>query len=262
MPISPSSSAHAARQTVAQRLRDLRRDADLTGSELARICGWTHPKTSRIENAKTPPSPDDIRRWCNACGVPDQAPDIVAQSQNAEAMYVEWKRKTAAGLKQLQESYVPLFQATQVFRVYSGTVVPGFLQTEGYVRALLGSISSFHEVPNDVEAAVAARLERSRILHERTKRVLLLVEESVLRHQIGDADAMAAQLGCLLTAGALPTVSLGVIPSARRDRSIWPMETFHMYDDTLVSVELLSARVTVTQPSEITLYLRDRKSVV
>lgn len=29
-----------------------------------------------------------------------------------------------------------------------------------------------------------------------------------------------------------------------------------MYDDTLVSVELVSARVKVTQPSEIALYLK------
>lgn len=31
---------------------------------------------------------------------------------------------------------------------------------------------------------------------------------------------------------------------------------FHVYDDTLVSVELLSAQVNVTQPSEIALHLK------
>lgn len=35
--------------------------------------------------------------------------------------------------------------------------------------------------------------------------------------------------------------SLGVIPRATRERVIWPQETFHVYDDTLVSVELVSA---------------------
>jgi hypothetical protein len=66
---------------------------------------------------------------------------------------------------------------------------------------------------------------------------------------------MAAQLGYLLTAGALPAVSLGIIPSATRERRLWPQEVFHIYDETLVSVELLSARVKVTQPSEVGLYL-------
>ncbi|OEJ21331.1 transcriptional regulator [Streptomyces agglomeratus] len=255
MPISPSSAAQAARENVAQRLRELRADAGITGSELADLCGWTHSKSSRIENARTPPSANDIRLWCRACGADGQAPDIIAQSRNAESMYVEWRRKVRAGLKQLQDSYVPLFKTTKVFRVYSSTLVPGLLQTEGYATGLMSLITAFREIPDDVAQAVAARLERSKILHESGHRFVLLVEETALHHQIGDADAMAAQLGYLLTAGALPAVSLGVIP-ATGQRGIWPMETFHMYDDTLVSVELLSARVTLTQPSEIAMYLK------
>ncbi|KUL35373.1 helix-turn-helix domain-containing protein [Streptomyces regalis] len=255
MPISPSSAAQAAREGVAQRLRELRAEAGITGTELADRCGWTHSKTSRIENARTPPSPDDIRRWCEVCDAVGQAPDIIAQSHNAEAMYVEWRRRLRTGLKQLQNSYVPLFQSTQLFRVYSATLVPGLLQTEGYATGLMTAITDFREIPNDVAEAVTARLERSRILHEQGRRFVLVVEESALYHQVADAEAMAAQLGYLLTAGALPAVSLGVIPKATPSRPIWPMETFHMYDDAFVSVELLSARITVTQPSDIALYV-------
>lgn len=255
MPISPSSAAQAAREAVAQRLRDLRAEAGITGGDLAKHCGWTHSKSSRIENARTPPSPEDIRRWCEACGAPGQAQDIIAQSLNAESMYVEWRRKVRAGLKQLQQSYVPLFKSTDVFRVYSSTLVPGLLQTEGYATGLMTLITAFRDLPDDVAEVVAARLDRSRIIHEPGRKFLLLVEEQALHHRVGDSDAMAAQLGYLLTAGALPAVSLGVVPAGVQ-RSIWPMETFHVYDRSLVSVELLSARVAVTQPSEVELYIR------
>lgn len=57
MPISPSSSAQAARAVVARRLRDLRKSAGLTVVELANRCDWHHSKTSRIENAQTGPPP-------------------------------------------------------------------------------------------------------------------------------------------------------------------------------------------------------------
>jgi hypothetical protein len=66
---------------------------------------------------------------------------------------------------------------------------------------------------------------------------------------LGDAEAMAAQLGYLLTAGALPQVSFGIIPTATRERAMWPRETFDVHDDTLVAVELVSAEVNVTRPS-------------
>ncbi|MCX4920194.1 helix-turn-helix transcriptional regulator [Streptomyces sp. NBC_00687] len=256
MPVSPSSSAQAAREAVAGRLKELRADAGITGPELASRCGWSHPKTYRIEGARTPPSADDIRRWCDACNADGQAADIIAQSRTAESLYTDWRRKVRTGLKQLQNSYVPLFKATQTFRIYSPTMVPGLLQTEGYAAGLLSSIMRFRDIPDDVADAVAARLERSRIIHERGHHFVMVIEEPALYYQLGNQEAMAAQLGYLLTAGALPSVSLGIIPSATRARPMWPQEVFHVYDENLVSVELLAARVQITQPSEIALYLK------
>lgn len=93
------------------------------------------------------------------------------------------------------------FQETELFRVYSSTMVPGLLQTEGYAAALLSAIADFREIPvNDGPEAAAARVERSRVIHEPGHRFVFLVEEAVLYYQLGDAQAMAAQLGHLLTA--------------------------------------------------------------
>jgi transcriptional regulator with XRE-family HTH domain len=257
MPISPSSSAQAARNVVAQRLRDLRKSAGLTVTELADQCGWHHAKTSRIENARTAPSATDIRLWCRASGAQDQAEDLIAQSLHAESMYTEWRHQVRSGLKQLQDSAVQFFHDTRLFRVYSSSLVPGLLQTEGYAAGVLGISAQFRDLPVDDSAEAArARVQRSRVIHEPGHRFVLLVEEAALRYQIGDSDAMAAQLGYLLTAGALPQVSLGVIPMSLPQRVQWPRETFHIYDDRLVSVELVSARVKITQPSEIVLYLK------
>jgi transcriptional regulator with XRE-family HTH domain len=257
VPISPSSSAQAARTAVAHRLRDLRKTAGLTVVELADRCGWHHAKTSRIENARTAPSARDIRAWCSATGTDRQADDIIAQSLNAETAYTEWRHQMRNGLRQLQSSSVRFFQETGLFRVYSCSLVPGLLQTEGYAAAILRTSARFQELPVDDSAAAArARVERSQIIHQPGHRFVLLVEESVLHHQMGDSDAMAAQLGYLLTAGALPAVSLGIIPSAVQERVQWPRETFHVYDDKLVSVELVTAQVRINQPTEVAQYLK------
>ncbi|RLV67403.1 DNA-binding protein [Streptomyces sp. CBMAI 2042] len=181
---------------------------------------------------------------------------MIAASRHAETLYTEWRRRVRTGLRHLQESYVELYRSTAVFRVYSPTLVPGLVQTEGYASALLSTNARLLDVPDDGPEAAVARVERSRIIREPGHRVLLLIEESVLYFQLGAAHAVAAQLGYLLSVGALPTVSLGIIPMATAERSLWPQETFHIYDDTLVSVELLSAQVNITQPSEIGLYLK------
>lgn len=256
MSISPSSSAQTARENVARQLRDLRKNAGLTVTELASQCGWHHAKTSRIENARTPPSPTDIRLWCRAAGAVDQAADLIAASQHAESLYREWRRRVRTGLARLQDSYLELYRSTQLLRMYSPVLVPGLLQTEGYARALLSKNARFLDVPDDGAEAAAARVQRSQVIHEPGHRYVFVVEEAVLYYQLGDAEAMAAQLGHLLTAGALPQVSFGIIPTGTRDRALWPQETFDLHDDMLVSVELLSAEVNVTQPSEIALYLK------
>ncbi|MFH8894688.1 helix-turn-helix domain-containing protein [Streptomyces sp. NPDC017949] len=255
MPASPSSSAQSARVAVAARLRDLRRGAGLTVTELATLCGWHHSKTSRIENARTAPSARDIQHWCRSCGRPEEAADLVVRSMNAESMYSEWRHQVQE-LSKLQNSWPKVFAETRLFRIYSSTLVPGLLQTHGYAGGLLGTIARFRGYPEAGDEAAKARVDRSQIIHAPGRRIVLVVEESALHHRMAGTDAMAAQLGHLLTAGTLPAVSLGVIPQTVEPRTVWPLETFHVYDDRFVSVELLSAEVNITQPSEVELYLK------
>jgi Domain of unknown function (DUF5753) len=168
-------------------------------------------------------------------------------------MYVEWRRLQPAGMRRDQENRVPLWERTRTLKSYVGTVVPGFLQTPQYATALLTSISGFHGTPDDVADAVAVRMQRKRLLESGTHRFVALLEEAVLRQVVGDADVMAGQLRYLLEAAALPSVTLGVIPF---NAGAPPGVAFTVFDDARVHIELLSAQVTVTTPSEIVLYAR------
>ncbi|MFE7609260.1 helix-turn-helix domain-containing protein [Streptomyces celluloflavus] len=253
----PVSSLHEARAALAQRLRELRLDAGITGKELAARCNWSAAKSSRIENAHTAPSDADIRAWCAACGAPEQAADLVAANRQADSIYVQWRRLQRTGMRRLQEASVPLYERTRQFRVYASHVVPGFLQTPGYAAALMGTIAGFRGTLDDVSAAVNARVRRSHVVYEGDHRFATLVEENVLHHRVGDTEVMASQLGALLASMALPSISLGIIPAAApREQAMWPLEQFTVFDDVRVNVELLAAKVTVTAPGELDIYLR------
>lgn len=257
MPPFPTSSVQEARAALASRLRELRLDAGITGKELARRCGWSVAKSSRIENAVTAPSDSDITAWCSACGADAQARDLIAANRQADSMYVQWKRLQRTGMKQLQEASTARYERTRHFRVYASHVIPGYLQTPGYARALMGTIAGFRGTPDDVSEAVKARMDRARVLHEGDHRFATLIEENILYHRVGDADVMAGQLGALLAAMALPSMSLGIIPAkAPREQIMWPLEQFTVFDDVRIHVELLAAKVTVTAPDELDIYLR------
>jgi transcriptional regulator with XRE-family HTH domain len=256
MPVSPSSSAQAARQAIADRLRDLRRDADLTAIQLAAAAGWDRTKVSKIEHATRGASSGDIVTWCRLCGAQDEAADLMEASRAADSMYMEWRRLHRTGLRRFQEARKPLYERTELMRFYCSNVVPGIFQTSTYATALLQAITDFQGTPNDVEAAVQARLDRSQVIYQAGHRFAVLIEEEVLRHRIGESDVMAGQLGHLLTMMSLPAVSLGVIPFAGPPREIWPLPTFTVFDDREVHIELLSASVTVTVPSEVGVYVK------
>lgn len=253
MAVSGSSSVQAARKVLADRLREICKDAGLDGKRLAEACGWHPAKVSRISTAKTSPSADDIRAWCHACSADDQTEDLIASLRAVEGMWVEWRRMERAGLRQAQESRLPLYERTHRFRSYSPGLVPGLIQTYGYTEDVLRAVQRRRVEIDDVADAVAARMERQRVLYEGQRRFAFLIEESVLRNALGEPETQIEQLEHLLTVASLPNVSLGVVRT-RLGRSRMPVEGFWIFDTAQVNVELISGYLTITQPREVATY--------
>lgn len=257
MPLPPSSSsAWQARQALAARLGEIRKDAGLTGRALAALCGWHESKVSRIEHAQTAPSADDIQTWCQHCAAPDETDELLAFLRSVEDMFVEWRRMERAGLKRAQEAVLPLWERTRIFRAYSSWLIPGAVQTPAYTRAILRAIAVRRDLPDDTDEAASVRADRLRLLREGDHRFFVVVEESVLRNVIGGADVMAGQLGHLITVASLPSVSLGIIPMGLERDVVWPVEDFWVFDERQVNVELVSGWLTLTQPREIAMYAK------
>jgi len=111
-------------------------------------------------------------------------------------------------------------------------------------------------IPDDLEAAVAARIARQRVVHSGDRTFAVVLEEAALYYRMGDADMMAAQLGQLLTVSSAHRVSLGIIP--RDIERTWLAGAgFWIYDNERVIAETQSAQLTITQPREIAVYARN-----
>lgn len=229
------------------------KEAGLDGRQLARACGWHPSKVSRISTAKTSPSADDIRAWCRACGTEDQTDDLIASLRSVESMWIEWRRMERSGLRRPQEAVLPLFERTRWFRSYSSWLVPGLIQTYGYTEDVLRAVQRRRVEVDDVADAVAVRMERQRVLYQGHRRFAFLIEESVLRNALGEADTQVEQLEHLISVSSLPHVSLGVVPMGT-GRTRMPVEGFWIFDKAQVNVELVSGYLTLTQPSEVKAY--------
>lgn len=145
------------------------------------------------------------------------------------------------------------YEETKVFRIYEHNVIPGLFQTAEYAAAMLSFWIKFLGTPNDVEEAVAVRMERQKVLYRGGKRVVALLEEQALRTWFGTAETQAGQLGRLLELTSLPNVSLGIIPLMTKRLAVGSAG-FWIFDDSLVALETPTASIAVTQPQEIQLY--------
>lgn len=253
MPDDPTPAIGEARTALAARLREIRVDAGVPAIDLARRAGWPRSKVSKIEHARQTPTTDDIRLWCQHTGTVAQAADLIATRHAVEGMWVELRRLQRTGLRRFQDSFVPLWERTRQFRIYEAGVIPGLFQTAAYARARMRRIIEFNGIPDDLEHAVRARMDRQRVVHAGDHTFAVVLEEHALHARIGDPAMMAAQLAHLITIAALPRVSLGIIPR-NADRTMWASPGFWIYDDERVVVETPSAQLTITQPREISVY--------
>ncbi|MGH3280502.1 MAG: helix-turn-helix domain-containing protein [Trebonia sp.] len=260
MPSSSSSTAQQARQALADQLREIRLAAGLTGSALASMAGWHGvSKVSKIEHGTRPASGDDVRDWCQACSVsPERTEELLAEQRAVAGMWVPYQRLNRAGLRKAQESVRPGYEHSALVRSYQPKIVPGLLQTAAYTTAMLEDARDRQRVQrDDVAEAVAERVWRQRVLRRAGHRFVFVIEEPVLRYRFCAPEILRGQLLHLLEAARLPTVWLGIIPLAGDRRKVLPREGFVMFDEERVSVELISGVLSVTQPAEIAMYVRD-----
>ena len=251
------SGFQRAREALGARLREIRRSARLTGRQLAESQGWHPSKVSKIESGRQTASDADITAWAAACGVPDQADELLASLRVLDDQYLEFRRMFRSGQRAKQIELGRLESETEVVRNFESVFVPGLLQTPGYARARLAEGLEAMGAPDDVDEALAARMARQLMLYRSSpplRRHHFVVTEAVLRYRLCAAEAMAEQLDRLVAASTLTTIRFGVIPFSHA-LPVAPVHGFYLYDDHVVYVEQLTGELKLTEPVEVRTYL-------
>jgi transcriptional regulator with XRE-family HTH domain len=250
-----TTSADQARASLGVRLRDIRRDAGLSGTELAQLGGWLSSKVSKIEHGRQTPSEEDLRAWCEHCHAVDQLPDLIAAVRSIDTQFAEWRRIMRGGTRRRQQASAAVYERARLFRIYEPAVIPGLLQTREYAVAVLSTFIDFIRAPDDAEEGTAARIERQRVLTHGDRRFHMVLGEQALHTNVGGAEVMAGQLEHLLATMKLPRLRLGVIPVGAPYRV--PLnDGFWIMDEALVQFDTYTAELSLIRPDEIALYGR------
>ncbi|MEU0005976.1 helix-turn-helix transcriptional regulator [Streptomyces sp. NPDC006314] len=205
------------RRKLGAELRTLRTGAGLTSGEAAQLVGWHQSKVSRIETGASRVKPADLRLLLDAYGVRDRQLRelllMLAGSEDAGGRN-RWWHAYRGVLPPTYRDFISLESQASAMRTLETTVVPGLLQTAEYARAVTRAVVRDLDEER-LDALVEVRLARQDVLRSDPPLELCAVlDEAVLRREVGGPEVMARQLERLLEAARLPHVRLQVLPLA------------------------------------------------
>lgn len=216
MPImsGEQKSPTVRRRRLAADLRRLREAAGLTHEDVAARLGWHRSKVGRIEGAQfVRLSLTDLRAMLDLYGVTDQAERDALARLAREAREHGWWHSYSDVLPNPHSTFIGLETEASTVRAYQAQLVPGLLQTEDYTRAVVKATRMTTRDTEEADRFVQVRQARQELLgRDPAVSLWAVLDEAVLRRQVGGPAVMRAQLTRLAEAAGLPQVTIQVLP--------------------------------------------------
>jgi transcriptional regulator with XRE-family HTH domain len=202
------NSPTVRRRRLASELRRLREAAQLTIDEVGEKLECSASKISRIETGHVGVTPRDVRDMLELYAIDDDQREALVQLAR-EARKKGWWH---AYNEVFTGSFVGLESDASSLHTHQAVLVPGLMQTESYMRAVIKAIRP-DQPEEELNRRVAARLTRQKLLTDvRPPEYWAILDEAVLCRTVGGPEIMHAQLLQLIELSNLPHLTLQVVP--------------------------------------------------
>jgi hypothetical protein len=201
---------------VGAQLRRLREASGISREAAAYAIRGSEAKMSRIESGRVGFKPRDVADLLSMYGLTDGSARDVVLRLAEQANEPGWWHRYSDTMPDWFSTYVGLEQAATIIRTYEAQYVPGLLQTEAYAKAVvdLGEAVRADEVGKRVEL----RMHRKQLLSiPKPPDYWAILDEAVLRRNLGGRQAMRDQLDHILEASERPNITVQVVPFDRSD---------------------------------------------
>jgi transcriptional regulator with XRE-family HTH domain len=204
------SSPAVGRRQLALDLRRLRAAAGRTIDDVAHHLECSAAKVSRMETGAVRVGMSDLRAVLELYGVigaEREALVALARQSRRRGWWHEFTDVVPPG----SETFYGLEDGAATIGQHSTSLVPGLLQTADYAAALVGSVPG---VPPAVcRRRVELRMRRQQLLaRPQPPAVTMVLDEAVLRREVGGPAVMAAQIAHLCDAARRPHLRLQILP--------------------------------------------------
>ncbi|MEU5692575.1 DUF5753 domain-containing protein [Actinosynnema sp. NPDC020468] len=191
----------------------LQKDLVSALNERAGDDSWNIHRMGRILRNQTRVQPDEVEDIAEVCGVTDQ--ELIAKLK-AWAKSARLKGRWEQKRRNLHENLMDLVgyeEQAVVQRIWDPLLIPALCQTAGYASVVMSAMDP-HLVTGELDRWVDARIARQAALTgDFPQHLWVLLDERVVRTQIGSADTWVEQLRHLKKMASWPNVTLRVVPT-------------------------------------------------
>ncbi|SCL39417.1 Helix-turn-helix domain-containing protein [Micromonospora pallida] len=192
------------RRRLGNALKRAREAAGKTQDEAAEVIDSAPSKVSRLELGQSGIRLTDLKLLLDFYGVTGEEAEPLRDLARAGRQRGRW-----SGYRNVVpdwfRQYLDLEADATEIRWYQAEVIPGILQTEPYIRAIIDG--------EDVDRQTAVRLERQKVIDRPDGPELnLILSESALRRRLGDKATMREQLSHIAKIANRPNVTIQVFP--------------------------------------------------
>jgi transcriptional regulator with XRE-family HTH domain len=210
--VSASVNPTVRRRRLGAELRRLRELKGMTAEEVAGRLMVSQSKISRLENGRRSISQRDVRDLCDVYAVEDERIRAGLMEMARESRQRGWWHEFGDIPYSV---YIGLEAEASSIRAYESSFVPGLMQTREYAEAVVAGTFPDYDA-QAVKRRVEVRVKRQHRIdgddEDRLGSLWVVIDEAVLRREVGSKAVMADQLARMLSLSERPNINLQVIP--------------------------------------------------
>jgi transcriptional regulator with XRE-family HTH domain len=256
------TSPYVRRRRLAEELRKLREERDLTTGELARLVYQSRTKISKLENAQIRPDLAEIVTILKALEVTGRQYDKIHELAHAAACKGWWDRYGNA-MGPRQRLYADLESGAASIRSYNQTAFPAVLQIPAFIDAMVELDRCQGSLDYRPERMTDARTRRQQhLLGPDGPTYEAVLDECMIHRLAVPPPVKAAQLRHLIkVVTAEGRITMRVLPAnVLIPGGFLPKASFSLYafpdlaDPPMAVVDTVTSDVVITQRRELARY--------
>jgi transcriptional regulator with XRE-family HTH domain len=209
--VTGGGTPSVVRRQLGRRLRRLRQTAGKTAEDVSITGVASRAKLWRIESGRVVVSMGDVLALARVYGAGNEVVDELVRLADA-TKGTGYAEEFKGAVRESVWLYADLEGGAAAIADYNSELVPGLLQCEDYIRAVMQDTGTLTR--QVVDRRVAFRLRRQRAVFERPHpaRMEAVITAGALSVQVGSPSVMAAQREHLRALGNRDGVGIRVLP--------------------------------------------------